>query len=87
MSDPSGTVPIALPAAVPAHELTRTFGVLLIGFIFSVVLNGLTFFRAYLPPCLSAPSPLHPAHRPETYIYYTRFPSDSFGTKALVSIP
>ncbi|KAI0770518.1 hypothetical protein C8Q74DRAFT_1369673 [Fomes fomentarius] len=65
MSDPSGSVPVAVPA-VPADELTRTFGVLLIGFIFSVVLNGLTFFQ--------------------TYIYYTRFPSDSFGTKALVGI-
>ncbi|KAI9058195.1 hypothetical protein FKP32DRAFT_1597264 [Trametes sanguinea] len=40
------TVP-TIPAASNA-ELTRTFGVLLIGFIFAVTLYGLTFFQTYI---------------------------------------
>ncbi|KAI0714017.1 hypothetical protein C8T65DRAFT_645237, partial [Cerioporus squamosus] len=58
MSDPVAT-------ASP-DDLSKTFGVLLIGFIFCVVLYGLTFFQ--------------------TYIYYTRFPSDHFGTKWTVGL-
>ncbi|KAI0755145.1 hypothetical protein C8Q80DRAFT_1248204 [Daedaleopsis nitida] len=54
------------PSVASAEELTKTFGVLLIGFIFSVVLYGLTFFQ--------------------TYIYFTRFPSDALGTKAVVGV-
>nr|VWP01046.1 Uncharacterized protein [Ganoderma boninense] len=59
MSSTQGT-----PVVVTSDDLASTFGVLLIGFIFSVVLYGLTFFQ--------------------TYIYYTRFPADHMGTKALV---
>ena len=66
-------------------ELTNTFGVLLIGFIFSVVLYGLTFFRTF------APSRQRQSSRSlvtcaETYIYYTRFPQDVFATKWTVNI-
>ena len=32
---------------VSSAELTQTFGVLLIGFIFTATLYGLTFFREY----------------------------------------
>ncbi|KAI8986192.1 hypothetical protein BD414DRAFT_536935 [Trametes punicea] len=34
--------------AVPNSELARTFGVLLLGFIFTVTLYGLTFFQTYV---------------------------------------
>ena len=78
----SDTGPI--PVLVSSAELTRTFGVLLIGFIFSVVLYGLTFFRASSIDCSRAFAS-HTA--PETYIYFTRFPSDHFATKAVVSGP
>ncbi|TFK83814.1 hypothetical protein K466DRAFT_647466 [Polyporus arcularius HHB13444] len=53
-------------AAASPDDLSKTFGVLLLGFIFCVVLYGLTFFQ--------------------TYIYYTRFPSDHFGTKWTVGV-
>ena len=78
----SDTGPI--PVLVSSAELTRTFGVLLIGFIFSVVLYGLTFFRASSIDSSRAFAS-HPAS--ETYIYFTRFPSDHFATKAVVSGP
>ncbi|RPD62217.1 hypothetical protein L226DRAFT_559002 [Lentinus tigrinus ALCF2SS1-7] len=52
--------------AASSDDLAKTFGVLLIGFIFCVVLYGLTFFQ--------------------TYIYFTRFPSDHFGTKWTVGL-
>ena len=42
MSSTQGTVAVAT-----SDELASTFGVLLIGFIFSVVLYGLTFFRMF----------------------------------------
>ncbi|EIW59584.1 uncharacterized protein TRAVEDRAFT_71599 [Trametes versicolor FP-101664 SS1] len=35
-------------AIATTHELTETFGVLLIGFIFTVTLYGLTFFQTYI---------------------------------------
>ncbi|PIL22376.1 hypothetical protein GSI_15064 [Ganoderma sinense ZZ0214-1] len=43
MSSTQGTT-----AVVTSDELASTFGVLLIGFIFSVVLYGLTFFQTYI---------------------------------------
>ena len=72
-------------AVASSDELTRTFGVLLIGFIFSVVLYGLTFFRT--SAALSSAEALCSAgpSRIETYIYYTRFPADHMGTKWIVS--
>ncbi|KAI0352617.1 hypothetical protein OH77DRAFT_1428330 [Trametes cingulata] len=36
------------PPVASTHELTETFGVLLIGFIFTVTLYGLTFFQTYI---------------------------------------
>ncbi|KAL1950193.1 hypothetical protein VTO73DRAFT_5316 [Trametes versicolor] len=38
----------ATEAIATTHELTETFGVLLIGFIFTVTLYGLTFFQTYI---------------------------------------
>ncbi|TBU39460.1 hypothetical protein BD309DRAFT_1022122 [Dichomitus squalens] len=44
--DSIGSAPT--PDLASSDELTSTFGVLLIGFIFSVVLYGLTFFQTYI---------------------------------------
>ncbi|KAI0373887.1 hypothetical protein BV20DRAFT_989016 [Pilatotrama ljubarskyi] len=41
------SVPL-VPPVTPTSELTATFGVLLIGFIFTVTLYGLTFFQTYI---------------------------------------
>ncbi|KAI0632001.1 hypothetical protein C8Q77DRAFT_1158683 [Trametes polyzona] len=46
--DATNTTTMLLPPIGPAHELTQTFGVLLIGFIFTVSLYGLTFFQTYI---------------------------------------
>ena len=67
--------------AASSDDLTKTFGVLLIGFIFCVVLYGLTFFRTPLLCELR----IFLTSASETYIYFTRFPSDHFGTKWTVS--
>ncbi|KAI0763620.1 hypothetical protein BD413DRAFT_206954 [Trametes elegans] len=61
----SSDAPFTVPST-PSSELTKTFGVLLIGFIFTVTLYGLTFFQ--------------------TYIYYTRFPTDPKVIKYMVGV-
>ncbi|KAH9889812.1 hypothetical protein C8Q73DRAFT_705575 [Cubamyces lactineus] len=43
----NGTAHMDMPV-VPSTELTQTFGVLLIGFIFTATLYGLTFFQTYI---------------------------------------
>ena len=67
-----------------SEELTSTFGVLLIGFIFAVVLYGLTFFRAFAAR-IQRLSFVDEHAFSETYIYYTRFPQDKTSTKWMVS--
>ncbi|CCM04920.1 uncharacterized protein FIBRA_07117 [Fibroporia radiculosa] len=61
----SSEIPV-LPPPPTVEELNKTFGVLLIGFIFAVTLYGLTFFQ--------------------TYIYYSRFPSDSRLSKYTIGL-
>ena len=68
-----------------SEELTSTFGVLLIGFIFAVVLYGLTFFRASAAR-IQRLSFVDGRAFSETYIYYTRFPQDKISTKWMVSV-
>ena len=56
---PRGMSSTQAPVAVaPSDELASTFGVLLIGFIFSVVLYGLTFFRMLAYRLIHLPLPL-----------------------------
>ncbi|KAI0643154.1 hypothetical protein C8Q79DRAFT_1013121 [Trametes meyenii] len=44
----NGTTISLTPAAAPSSELAETFGVLLVAFIFTVTLYGLTFFQTYI---------------------------------------
>lgn len=46
---------IQLPPLASSTELNKTFGVLLIGFIFAVTLYGLTFFREFSLPARPRP--------------------------------